>query len=368
MSLNKLKTTLIAWTFALSSACSIVPETKNNVDNCLNCDNTTETTEIQKTWIDRFINEFNKSKGEFESVEDFRFFSSNLVKKHIPEIGNSFEKWWKNWFDKSKVISYFFENNYFIDTLAYDFVKIEKKIDVKTYVPELTCLFWDIEKLEYAKIWIIPKSKNKWQMGISSSWVWIIHTSSLKEAYWDNYLNGLKTTIANEATHSILTNYYRFHGTEEKFGNSPIITQLMVHEYLSNAWSFCVNETILEGMVSHILNDIKIRKDGSFLAWNLNFKTYSWSNVNYSNYLYSNNSLLKLLLEIDKWSWMIVEILKEQYKINNDNNKNNNKSIFKNTKKILSLLSKENINNIRLTFINEWRAFQWLTKIEFLEN
>ncbi len=353
---NKLKKSIIAWTLSLVLSWEALWETKQNIDDCLNCSNSEESI---KLWIDKFIGEFHKNKKQFNSQKDFWDFLVKLSKNTLPDFSKSFESLAEEriWYmiEYNKVSKHFFANSHIIVPHLHSILKISKFYNIESYIPELSCLFSNQEVLKSANIWEVESLWDVYYIWIAISNFWIVSIDSIKNFY-DNYFskltsssyeNFLKMIVANEATHSILHSYYNFHNFSTKQPkNGVIITDSMKHELLSDAGSFCISWDYIALILWSALADI-----------GLDEKKEPFFNTSKDSYKFTHDLLLDTLSQT-QWFWEIKKIIMQQY---NQYKKEWKKHLFhdKNRlerwKKILEILSEDDKELIRSTFINEWR-------------
>ncbi len=348
----------------------IIKQTRVGVDDCLASE---WISEVINVWISKFVEDINKlDKKNIKSMDDFLNEMIRISKVTIPNFTYLLEKSKNDLTWYNQFVTILFESGYFINPYQNNILKINSHIDVAQAVPELALLFWDtnvIKKAQIGKVTDLWNPKNIWCTTwsvwvVSENWVSHIYNDVLIEVIkWNNSFKDVslkskeRSTIANEATHSILTNAFNFYSINQKLNNDPdSLTYSQIHEFLSDVWSYCIDWSHLALTITSMLRDIKVE-------WN----TISiWKKVGAESYDYSRNFLLDLLINLPE-SQEIIKILLEQYDANIKDSIINDKSRIERARKIISKLSEKDILLIRLAYINEWRRFLELKKLDKLD-
>lgn len=290
--------------------------------------------------------------------KDFWELLIRISKRSLPELTIPLERAWWDQESYHQVMNFFFDSGYFLNPDSKTITKIDEKIDVPAIVPELSCLFWGNEPLQFARLSRIQKGWNLRQRWVVLGSVWAVATASLKEVYNRIYSDSshsyeeiARWVVAHEATHSILAAYFGFFNTTHLYRDLPDVTQSDIHEYLGYAGWYCVNDHSTEAMLIGMLREIKF-------DWNV----LSTGKVTNANYRYSHSALLWLISRTSRFS-EISKIFVEQYNANNINGRPID--IFEDTgrltrtKAIMWLLTMEDREMIRKAFIKKGKELLW---------
>lgn len=351
---------LVAFVFFLNQ----IERVKNDIVFYLEYENE----DFKKKFEDFIITVNNLDKSNIKNHIEFINKIKEISKQKNPEIFQIFTKYEDEEYNYDNFLKYLLKLWYFLDNTQFKIVKVEQIVDVPNAVPELEYLFWSSDDIKNGSVVYInePNSNYHWFTNRS---IWSVNIFKINEYYekfvkkvtsWENNLweidlySQVLSVVANEAVHSILYQRYWFFYTGkylfgEEIGNAEI------HEFLSDAWSFCVNKNHLIIMIWKLIQSIS----------NINWEVL----INFSPSVENNYSIsffyetLKKIKSYNKIKPLLEKIMeRNQYSKNYDIY--NDQDFLETTKSIIEILSEEDIAFIREEYINKWRKLLWKSPIK----